>query len=48
MPGFRRLDDPLPCLFANGMTCPINTTVRNLETGWAYNTVPFDLPTPDR
>eukprot|EP00873_Tetraselmis_striata_P008674 jgi/Tetstr1/428938/TSEL_018914.t1 len=48
LPGLRKLGEPLPCLFANGMTCPINATVRNLETGYAYETVPFDLPIPDR
>uniref|UniRef100_A0A061R9U1 Beta-galactoside alpha--sialyltransferase 1 n=1 Tax=Tetraselmis sp. GSL018 TaxID=582737 RepID=A0A061R9U1_9CHLO len=39
---------PLPCNFANGMNCPVNMTIRNKETGYAYDSIPYDLPLPDR
>jgi len=38
---------PPACLVSNRMQCPVNLTVRNIESGWAYEQVPFDLPLPD-
>ena len=43
----RLLNDEIPCVFANLAHCPINMTVRNKETGYLYEAVPFDLPLPE-